>query len=261
MKAKQSFAMILMLTAAAGLANAQATSSSDDQDLLRGPAVTENSSTDKKSDSMQEVSVEAELAERPMLLRELLGTIRALSSENSGNILKLTDEQRSNIKEIEMTYRAEIREFQDENLVEIRKLRDQMNTESNKRREQRQKEADTNDQVQDAMQGDDAATQEDKKAKQPKEGEAAKKLREMINNAPPAKKAISALNAELSEKQLELVKERVVKNRARQKENMERRTRSQRERNTAKRGADGQEVSPAQDRKQRQRKDRDNSED
>ena len=101
MKSTQTFAMILMLTAAAGLANAQAATSSDDQDLLRGPAVTDNSSSDsKKSDAMQEIDVEKELEERPMQLSELIIAIRTLSSNNAGNLLKLTEDQQAKIKEI-----------------------------------------------------------------------------------------------------------------------------------------------------------------
>ena len=262
MKSTQTFAMILMLTATAGLANAQATTSSDDQDLLRGPAVTDNSSSDsKKSDALQEIDVEKELEERPMQLSELIIAIRTLSSNNAGNLLKLPEDQQAKIKEIQNTQRKEFAEYREENYTQFRTLRDQVNKEANERRERKKKEAEQADQkdaMQDSIQGDEEG-KEAKKSSEPKAGEAAKKLREMVENAPPTLKAKEGIRDVLSEAQFEQVQERVVKNRMRQKENQERRMKGMRDRDTAKRGADGKDVKPGQRRGDEQGKSGDNS--
>ncbi len=202
MKRNQSLSMLLMLTASAGLAIAEPEKKqSTDNDLLRGPSVTETNSPRIDKEDRPEIDVEAELKEHPMELREITMALRNLESDRTPVSLGLTPEQRDEIKEITQQYREDIQAFQEANQAEIRKLRDEMNKEAKEMRERRQKERDAEDAMSD---------QGDKPREKPQEGKAAQKLRAFMASAPAVKVAMTSIKDVLSEEQYELVQKHVV---------------------------------------------------
>lgn len=212
MKHAQPLSMLLMLTAAAGLAIAEpAKKETTDQDLLRGPSVKESGANSPEKDQRPEMSVDEHLEKHPMEMREVFGALRMLNSNREGNDLKLSFEQNEKIKEIMMKYREDIRSFQEEHRDQFRALRDQMNAEAKERREQRQKQAESDDADSMREGARDARPNRD-------EGEspAARKLREFINNSAPAKAAMKSIRNTLSEDQMNELKATVVKARVRQ---------------------------------------------
>ena len=246
MKPNQTLSMLLMLTATAGLAIAQPSkTSTNDQDVLRGPDVVETNNKDNNAKDNEQIEltpeqVKAELEKNPIQMREMTGIVRRLANDRLGT----TPEQDAQIKEILNNYREEIRAFQEANQEQIRTLRDQMNKETREHREQlKQKQSEQNENT---MQG------EDKPARpEPFESEAAKKLREMMANAPATKAAIKGIFAVLNEEQAQMVKMAVVKSRhseqKRPNDTMNRRNSGGDDaRRPARRGVDSEQVRPAE---------------
>lgn len=261
MKSNQTLSMLLMLTATAGLAIAQPSkTSSNDTDVLRGPDIVEtnNMGNNAKDDEQKELTpeqVKAELEENPIQMREMTGVVRRLARDRLGT----TPEQDKQIKDILNNYREEIRAFQEANQDQIRKLRDKMNTEAREHREKLRKQAEQNE---DTMQGED-----DKPARpEPFESESAKKLREMMANAPATKAAIKNIFAVLNEEQGDMVKMMVVKTRhseqQRREDAMNRRNNGEENtRRPARRGVDSDEVRPAEKRNRDAQRDKNGKDD
>jgi gas vesicle protein len=202
MKRNQTLSMLLMLTASAGLAIAEPEKKqTSDNDLLRGPSVTETNAPRIDKEDRPEIDVEAELKERPMELREVTMALRNLESDRTPVSLGLTQEQRDEIKKITQQYREDIQAFQEANQPEIRRLRDEMNKEAKEMRERRQKDRD----AEDAM-----SEKGDKPREKPQEGKAAQKLRAFMASAPAVKVAMTSIKDVLSEEQYELVQKHVV---------------------------------------------------
>ena len=215
MKRNQSLSMLLMLTAAAGLAIAEPDKdNSSDNDLLRGPSVTETDSPRTSKEDRPEIDVDAELKERPMELREITLAFRTLESDRVPVSLGLTEEQRAEIKEITQQYREDIKAFQEANQVEIRKLRDAMNKEAKEMRERRQKERDAEDAMSDEPMNDKG----DKSRRESLINKSAEKLRKFMAQAPAVTTAMNNFKQTLSEEQFELVKKHVVTARHRAQE-------------------------------------------
>ncbi len=238
MKRNQSLSMLLMLTAAAGLAIAEPEmKQTTDNDLLRGPIVTETNSPRTDKEDRPEIDVEAELMEHPMELREVTMALRLLESDRTPESLGLTQEQRDEIKKITQQYREDIQAFQEANRAEIRKLRDEMNKEAKEMRERRQKERD----AEDAM--SDKGDKGDKPREKPQEGKAAQKLRVFMASAPAVKTAMGKFKSTLSEEQYELVKKHVVVARHRAQDRQANRGADQ-ERPGNRRGMDSRDARP-----------------
>jgi hypothetical protein len=211
MKHTQTLSMLITLSAVAGLAIAQpAKKESTDNDLLRGPAVTETDAPNADKRERPEIDVEAALEERPMELREVSMAIRNLGSDRMQVSLGLTKEQSEKIKAITQKYREDIRAYQQENQAEFRKLREEMRAEGEKMREQRQKERDAEPMSDEPM--------SDKAPERPQETDAARKMREFLANAPATKAAMKSIRDVLGEEQMELIKKHVVVSRQRQQE-------------------------------------------
>lgn len=246
MKRNQSVSMLLMLTAAAGLAIAEpAKKESSDKDLLRGPDVKETTSPRADKADRPEIDIEEELKEKPLDLRELTIAVRMLSSGRAPIEHTLTQEQSDEIKEITMQYREDIRAFQEANMVTIRKLRDEVNKEAKEIRERRKKEAqERKEKGEDAMSD---SSNKDKREQQP-ENKAAKKLREFMSSAPAAKAAIAGIKEVLTEDQLELVKKHAVMTRHRSQSGEARSPRS------ARRGMDEGDARPERRERDQQRR-------
>ncbi len=236
MKHAQPLSMLLMLTAAAGLAIAEPTKSdTSDQDLLRGPNVKETDSQPANKDQRPQMSVDEHLEAKPMEIREVYSAIRILSGDRASADVQLNEFQQDKIKEIMQQYREDIRAYQEENRTEMRALRDQMNKEAKERREQRQKAAES--EVGGSMQ--ERARQSRDQGETP----AARKLRELINNSPAAKNAMKSIKSTLRAEQMDALKEAVVKARVRAESRArdgERGDRAQ----PARRGMDGDDARP-----------------
>lgn len=247
MKRNQTLSMILMLTAASGMAFAEPEKKqSEDTDLLRGPKVVDSSTpTNKESDdSMMQ---DKEVDNRPITMRELSGAIRTLSSEKSGNRLGLTTEQENQIKVVTAKFREDMQAFQKENRDKIREMRSKINKEASDRREKMREQREAG--------GDDERAQNQRP--QVEQSETAKKLREMIENSPASKAALASMKKVLSEEQLQLVEKTVKK--TRQRGMGDRAARPARdgedgvERETPRRQIDGERVRPQQRRNQDQK--------
>lgn len=211
MKHNQTLSMILMLSTAAGMAlAAPEKKQSERKDLLRGPAVVESGTNTNKepNDSMMNDAQQKELDNRPIVMRELAATLRVLSSEQSGNQLNLTPEQSAQIKTITEKFRTDMQAYQQENRDKIRQLRDQVNKEATEHRQtmRQQRQADTE-------KGDDNTEQ--KNRAMPIQSEAAKKLRNMIENSPASQNAIASIRKVLSAEQMQLVEQTAKKTRQR----------------------------------------------
>ena len=236
MKHAQPLSMLLMMTAAAGLAIAEpAKSTTSDNDLLRGPSVKESGTAPADKDQRPEMSVEEHLEAKAMEIREVYSAIRILSSDRADAAVRLNEYQRDKIKEIMQQYREDIRAFQEANRTEMRALRDQMNKEAKERREQRQK----------AAESEEGGSMQERARQSRDQGEtpAARKLREMINNSPAAKTAMKSIKNTLNEEQMDALKEAVVKARVRAESRArdgERGDRAQ----PARRGMDGENARP-----------------
>lgn len=240
MKRNQSLSMLLMLTASAGLAIAEPEKKqSTDNDLLRGPSVTETNAPRIDKEDRPEIDVEAELKEHPMELREITMALRILESDRSPVSLGLTQEQRDEIKEITQQYREDIQAFQEANQAEIRKLRDEMNKETKEMRERRQQERDAKDALSDEPMNDKG----DQPREKPQEGKAAQKLRAFMASAPAAKTAMSKFKSTLTEEQYELVQKHVVVARHRAEDRQANRGADQ-ERPGNRRGMDSRDARP-----------------
>lgn len=256
MKRNQTLSMILMLTAASGMAlAAPEKKQSDDKDLLRGPAVVDSTTTNKDSDNwdsddqMMKPQLSEEAASRPIVMRELVAAIRTLSSERSGNQLNLSPEQDSQLKVITEKFRTDMQAFQQENRDTIRELRDKVNAEAREQRAKMRKEREAN-----AEKGEEDNAEE---RQAPQQSEHARKLRELIENSPASKTAMASIKKVLSEEQMTLVKETIMKTRERGMGNRAVRPGSESEdgmeRETPRRQIDGDRVRPEQ-RRQRDQK-------
>jgi len=250
MKRNQTLSMILMLTAASGMAlAAPETKESDNKDLLRGPAVVDSTTT--KKDANDPMKQDQAADQSPPAMREITLAIRNLSSERSGNTLNLTPEQQAQIKVIMDQFRTDMQAFQQANKVTIRELRDQANKDAREMKEKMraQREAD-------AEKGEEDGAQKQRPQLEP--SPAAKKLREMIENSPASKTAIASIKKALSPEQFQLVEQSVFELRNRTTAG-DRAPRTQRdgqdgmERETPRRQIDGERVRPEQ-RRQRDQK-------
>lgn len=213
MKRTQTLSMILMLTAASGLAiAAPEKKNNENKDVLRGPDVVDTSTPQNKTDekpAMGDPELEpVDFEKNPIELREYTIAIRSLNGPQADSTLSMTPEQSQQLRDILQNYREDLRAFQEANQVEIRKLRDAMNKEARERREQQEESA---DEQKDAMQGQTGRASPSPRA----EGDAARKLREFIASSPAAKTAIKQINAVLTPEQMEAVKQNVEKMRQR----------------------------------------------
>ena len=251
--------MLLTLTATAGLAMAQpAKKQSDDNDLLRGPDVVQSDSAKDQPRELTEEERQAKMQEmfkeHPIEMREMTVTLRSLGNRRADrNTLNISQEQDDQLKAIMQKFREDMRQFQQDNMVKIREMRDAMNKEARERREEAQKQAEKSDDPADAMQEqgkDDAMS--DRPA--PREGEAARKLREFIASSPPSRNAIKSIKTVLSEEQFDMVQQHIFKTRMRIEQNRDARQGRNGEddarRGPARRGVDADDV-------QQQRRDRD----
>ncbi len=213
MTRNQTVSMMLMLTAASGLAfAAPEKKQTTDKDLLRGPAVVD-SSTPADADKpgmMKQTEQETELQEAvqdqsPMAVREMVAAIKILSSERSGNQLNLSPEQDAQVKVVLERFRTEMQAFQQDNMEKIREMRSKINAEAKEQRQAMREE----------RQAAIEAGKEPPQRPQPQASETAKELREMIENSPPSQNAIAGIKRVLSDEQLELVKKGVMKSRLR----------------------------------------------
>lgn len=214
MTRNQTVSMMLMLTAASGLAFGAAPEKKQttDKDLLRGPAVVD-SSTPADADKpgmMKQAEQETELQEAvhdqsPMAIREMTAAIKILSSERSDNQLNLSPQQDAQIKLVLEQFRTEMQAFQQENREKIREMRSKINAEAKEHREAMREE----------RQAAIEAGKEPPQRPQPQASETSKKLRQMIENSPPSQNAIAGIKKVLSDEQLELVKKGVMKSRLR----------------------------------------------
>lgn len=250
MKRNQTLSMLLMLTASAGLAIAQpAKKSTDDQDVLRGPAVNSTTSTnvDRKPEAVEDLSdeqVSERLKENPIEMRELTGVIRRFAKDQLG----LTREQNTQIKKILDTYREDLRAYQEENMDEIRVLRDRMRAEADAYRKKMQE-----------SEGGNRSKQMQNRAAF--ESESAKKLRKMLAEAPPTKTAMKQIRNVLSDEQEVVMNRAVLKMRASMEERREAGNENRRDgdnaRRPARKGVDSDEMRPAQPRERNNQRKKD----
>lgn len=219
MKRTTTLPMMLALTAVAGFAVAQPAKKEkqDEKNLLRGPDVKETTTTTttNSDDARPQLSEEQRqklkqrmFQERPIEMRELVMLTRARGGNNP---LELSDTQREQIREIQQQYREEIRAFQQEHQEKIIALRAKVSEEAKARREEMRKRR--SGEMSDAMQEQGEDAMEDEGG--PREGAAARELREFINSSPPATKAMKSLRSVLTDEQYSMVEDHVFKTRMR----------------------------------------------
>ncbi len=241
MKRNQTLSMLLMLTATAGLAIAGPDKKpTSDQDTLRGPAVVDAERPQSPEEMKQHM--EHEFAEHPLELRELAGAIRRMGNDRGDNTLNLSQEQRDQIKHIMQSYREGIKRFNQEHQAEIRKLRDQMQKDAQKLREQRREQAEKDKQ---AEENGMMHEERDQKAPPPV-SEAAKKLRDMISEAPITKKTMKELTGVLSTEQMDEIHRAVFKMRTELRDRNQARGNRRGGPENARRGNPGDAISPGQ---------------
>jgi Spy/CpxP family protein refolding chaperone len=207
MKRMQPFTTIALIAATAGMAmavTAPEKTKTDDKDMLHGPKVvtsTTTQSNDKDNNVEPAMTMQGEHERTPVVMREIVTSIRILSSERAQAKLDLTDEQSEKIKAILLQYREDMRAFQEENREKMREMRDEANKQNRERRAQ-DAEKDGNEKEAVEERGERAQRgQREARAESP----AAKKLRDFVDNNPASKKALKEIKSVLTPEQFKLV--------------------------------------------------------
>lgn len=243
MNRKYSLATLLLLTASAGLAvGAQDSKKSSDADLLRGPDVTESGTTTNSDSSEKDaMTMEEEIDDRPIVMRELSVAFRNLQRAGGSSSLKLdlTQEQKDGIREITMQFREDMKAFQEANAEKLEKLRDDMNAESWKIRESAKEREQERREMREA--GEDAKDASDEKPRRP-ETPAADKLRDFVEKSPANENARRRFKELLGEENWAVVTDYVMNQRGRIADRRENGPRQGRRGG----GMDAERVSPAE---------------
>ena len=210
MKRMQPFTTIALIAATAGMAmavTAPEKTKTDDKDMLRGPKVvtsTTTQSNDKENNDEPAMTMQGEHERPPVVMREIVTSIRMLSSERAEAKLDLTDEQSEKIKAILQQYREDMRAFQEENREKMREMRDEANKQNKERRAQNaEKDGNEKEAMEERGERGERAQRGQREARA--ESPAAKKLRDFVDNNPASKKALKEIKSVLTPEQFKLI--------------------------------------------------------
>jgi Spy/CpxP family protein refolding chaperone len=211
MKRAQSLSIIAMVIAASGLAiGAPEKTKENNKDMLRGPKVvtsTTTQSNDKDNNVEPAMTMQGEHERTPVVMREIVTSIRILSSESAQAKLDLTDEQSEKIKAILQQYREDMRAFQEENREKMREMRDEANKQNRERRAQdAEKDGNEKEAVEERGERGERGERTQRGQREARaESPAAKKLRDFVDNNPASKKALKEIKSVLTPEQFKLV--------------------------------------------------------
>ena len=210
--------IILALTLCSGLALADPDKDASKKDILRGPDIsapandhlTNNQAPSDRKDQI--MAGQANHDDRPIMLREYLSAIKHAQRGKLADELALTETQRSQIKNIIAKHRQAMQAFQKEHADEINDLKAKMKAAAKERNANRQGLDRADRSKGKDNKNNSKAHNGDRPARPDHPGR--DRLRELIDNAPANKAALSELKQVLSPGQFDLLTKQIHEFRA-----------------------------------------------